>query len=48
MTTETRPSFYPIVTYRDAQGAIDLLHEAFGSRSSSPRPARTARSCTPS
>jgi uncharacterized glyoxalase superfamily protein PhnB len=30
MTTETRPSFYPIVTYRDAQGAIDWLHEAFG------------------
>jgi len=30
MTTDSRPTIYPILTYRDAAGAIDWLQQAFG------------------
>jgi uncharacterized glyoxalase superfamily protein PhnB len=32
MTPDTRPTFYPILSYRDASAAIDWLQEAFGFR----------------
>jgi uncharacterized glyoxalase superfamily protein PhnB len=30
MTPDSRPTIYPILTYRDAAAAIDWLQEAFG------------------
>ena len=32
MTTDSRPTVYPILSYRDASAAIDWLQQAFGFR----------------